>query len=64
MKTPQEKIQNIKAWIKVQRRVANERYKDAEDRRDKSDYTDIEALETSAYNQGILAALDKLELLF
>jgi hypothetical protein len=61
MDTPQEKIQNIKAWIKVQRKVANKRCKQADEARYKSGYSDIDALEQYSYNQGILITLDKIE---
>jgi hypothetical protein len=52
---------SVKAWIKAQRKESRKLFREAEDSRDAHSYTDIDALEQSAYNLGVLETLDKLE---
>lgn len=51
----------IKAWIKETRDESQKLLQEAEKARDDSDYSDIDALEQSAYNEGVLETLRQLE---
>lgn len=51
----------LKNWIEQTRKESRKLLLEAEASRQKSDYTDIDALEQSTYNQAVLDTLEKLE---
>ena len=51
----------IKAWIKETREEAQKLLQEANKEREDSEYTDIDALEQSAYNEGVIETLRQLE---
>lgn len=51
---------DLKGRIREKRRDANKRYREAEKDREKSQYTDIDALEQSCFNEGYIQALDEI----
>lgn len=55
--------ETINNWITEKLAVANELYAEAEEAREKSEYTDITALEQSEYNSGVIDILAELRTL-
>jgi hypothetical protein len=51
---------DIKKWINAELKEARKGLKEADKARDKSDYTDIDALEQYCYNEGVIDTLVKL----
>jgi len=54
-----QKAPDIKKWIEKELKEAQKLLGEADKARDKSNYTDIDALEQYCYNQGVIDTLKK-----
>ena len=52
--------EEMRKWVEQKIDQAQQLFDEAEDARDESDYTDIDALEQSCYNDGVVTVLSEL----